>query len=134
MKKIYEYFTTLPERLYPFTEVDEDKEILTGQNAYAFVVRTTRRLYHEAYTTQAPKILIYRELFNLLGSLIAISITNFLITRFSILNGVIFLAFVVYFISLQEFHIHPKYYKEIMLKSIIDWAVWMVPILIYIFA
>lgn len=134
MKKIYEYFITLPERLYPFTEVNEDKEALTGQNAYAFVVRTNRRLYDEVYTFKAPKIFVYREFFHLFGSLIAISITNFLITRFSILNGVVFLAFVVYFISLQEFYIHPKYYKQTMLKSAIDWTVWIVPIVVYIFA
>lgn len=131
-KKFYDYLITFPERLYPFTERNLQGEKLTGERAYKFIAEKNKLLYMDAYSLQAPKLILWRTLFHVLGSILCILVADSLIDNVSFFNGFAFLVLVVVCVVIQEFYLQPHYYKQKTTKGMIDFAAWLLPIVIYI--
>lgn len=133
-KKIYNYLLTIPDRLYPFRVINDEGVILFGQSAYDYEMKRNRRLFGYEFTMRSPKVFVYREVFHLLASIFLVYVAHILGKNFGTLNGIAFIILIVTSISFQEFYIHPKYYHQRTVKTITDWVVWMVPVLVYILA
>jgi hypothetical protein len=130
LKKFYDYLITFPERLYPFTEKVDNKKI-TGERAYKLVASRNKNLYGDVYSLQAPKLLLWRQVFHFLPSLFFVYGAHLLFVYFSFFNGFLFLGFYVFCIAAQEFYLHPHYYDQKPLKGVIDFVFWMIPVVIY---
>jgi hypothetical protein len=131
-KKFYDYLITFPERLYPFTEKTKAGEKLTGERAYKLVAKKNIEIHEDAYSLKSPKLLLWRAVFHLGGSIALVFIADQMIKNMSFFNGFALLVFVVFCIALQEFYFQPQYYNQKLQKGIIDFATWMLPILLYI--
>lgn len=131
LKKFYDYLVSFPERLYPFTETIEGKKI-TGERAYKLVASRNKNTYGDVYTLQAPKLLLWRQVFHVLGSVFFVFLAHQMFLYVSFFNGLLFLLFWVFCIALQEFYVHPHYYDQKLLKGVIDFAFWMLPVVIYV--
>ena len=131
LKKFYEYLITFPERLYPFSEEVEGKKI-TGERAYKLVASRNEKLYNDVYSLQSPKLLLWREVFHFGASVFVVFIADQMFRHMSFFNGFSFLIFVIVCVAVQDFYLHPHYYNQKAQKGIIDFAVWMLPIMLYI--
>lgn len=131
-KKFYDYLITFPERLYPFTERTKIGEKVTGERAYRLVAKKNVELYEDAYSLKSPKLLLWRAVFHLGGSVFLVFIADQLFKHMSFFNGFAFLVLASVCIAIQEFYLHPHYYNQKPQKGIIDFATWMLPILLYI--
>ncbi|MDQ5883378.1 MAG: hypothetical protein QG654_291 [Patescibacteria group bacterium] len=123
---------TFPERLYPFTETTAGGKKLTGELAYAYVAEENKIKFGDVYSLQSPKLLIWREVFHFSASVFFVFIADQMFRHMSFFNGLFLLVFVVVMVAVQEFYLHPHYYDQKPLKGMIDFMVWMFPIVIYI--
>ncbi len=132
LKKFYDYLITVPERLYPFTETTESGKVLTGEQAYQYVAEKNKNKFDDAYSLQSPKLLLWRQVFHFVPSVVLVLIAHGMFRTMSFFNGFSFLVFVVVLLYIQEFYLHPHYYGQKFQKGMIDFAVWMLPIVVYI--
>lgn len=132
LKKISDYIVTVPDRLYPFTEVTESGKKLSGEKAYEYLALKNKEKFDDVYSLQSPKLLLWREAFHFGASIFVVFIADQMFRNMSFFNGFAFLGFVVFCVALQEFYLHPHYYGQKAQKGMIDFAVWMVPIVLYI--
>ncbi len=132
LKKFYDYLITFPERLYPFTVTTAGGKKLTGELAYAHVVAENKKKFDDAYSLQSPKLLLWRELFHFCASLFFVFIAHLMFRYVSFFNGFALFVLVIVLVAVQEFYLHPHYYGQKPQKGIIDFTVWMLPILLYI--
>lgn len=132
LKKFYTYLLTIPERLYPFSEKTGAGTVISGERAYHYLYEKNKELYGDAFSTQAPKLLAWRTLFHVGGSIVLLFVADSMFQHLSFFNGFAFLVLVVGCIAVQEFYIHPHYYGQKPLKGVIDFLAWTLPILIYI--
>lgn len=132
LKKFYDYIFTFPERLYPFNEKTKEGKVLSGERAYAYLKEQNIKEFDDAYSLKAPKLLLWRAVFHLGGSVVLVFIADQLFKHMSFFNGFAFLTFVVFCLALQEFYFQPNYYNQKREKGIIDFVTWMLPILLYI--
>lgn len=132
LKKFYDYLITFPERLYPFNEKTQDGKILTGEKAYKYLADINKNKFSDAYSLQSPKLLFWRQVFHLLGSVLLVLVAHLMFIHLSFFNGLAFLILVVLSLAVQEFYFHPHYYDQKPHKTLIDFTTWMLPILIYI--
>jgi hypothetical protein len=127
----YFYFLTLPDRLYPFKREIEGQWV-RGQRAYEAAVADALTRY--GLGRLGYKLMFYREVFHLIGSIIfivcATAISKDLFgsdVALYVLLGAAILA-----LSYQEFYVHPKIYSQHARKGIADWLVWVAPMIAYI--
>lgn len=132
LKKFYDYLITFPERLYPFTVTTAGGKKLTGELAYAHVAAENKKKFDDAYSLQAPKLLLWRQLFHVLSSIFVVFIAHLMIKHMSFFNGFALLVLFIILVAVQEFYLQPHYYDQKRQKGVIDFTVWMLPILLYI--
>lgn len=129
---IYDWLIRLPGYFYPFATVVNGKRrrgMASYQCALELIKETETKIIYPA------KVLIHREMSHLLGSLIAIPTGSFLgvLLNTPVVTYIFFILLII-FITIQEFYIHPKYYRQIWWKSCIDWSMWVGPIILFLLA
>jgi hypothetical protein len=130
-KKFYLYFITLPDRLYPFSALINGK-FVRGQKAYLKVLANSFKINHEGHFGYG--LMFYRSAFHFIGALLFI-ISATLISRDFFHNDTslyFLLTAAIFALTYQEFYLHPKKYKQITKKGIIDWMTWVVPMVMYL--
>jgi hypothetical protein len=126
----YNWIIKFPGYFYPFVSII-DGERKRGMASYQCALRLIRET--ETKIIYPAKVLIHSELSHLLGSLIAIPTASFLgVVLQAPIVTYAFLIFIILFITIQEFYIHPKHYRQIWWKSCIDWSMWVGPIVIFL--
>jgi uncharacterized membrane protein len=77
--------------------------------------------------------MFYREIFHLLGAVLFVIFSILISSRLfhSELLPVFLIGFIALALAFQEFYFHPKKYKQTIGKGIIDWMVWIFPMVIY---
>ncbi len=129
----YNYSLTIPDRFYPFKSEIEGQWV-RGIRSYNKAVENYQKKVNAA-TGIGLGLGTYRQIFHFIGSLIAITAST-LISRDLFGSDIALytlLAFVVLFISYQEFSLHPREYNQHWQKGIADWVVWFSPIGFYLF-
>jgi len=130
-KKLYEFFETLPDRLYPFASEIEGRWV-RGRSSYLYAL-------NNAFEKYGPhrfgyKLTVYRATFHFLGAVLfiifAALVSQKLLGSETALYVLVGAAIVALFI--QEFHSHPKKYGQSRQKGVIDWLTWVIPMAIYI--
>ncbi|OGG41752.1 hypothetical protein A2837_00860 [Candidatus Kaiserbacteria bacterium RIFCSPHIGHO2_01_FULL_46_22] len=130
-RKIYDFFETLPDRLYPFASEIEGRWV-RGRRSYLHAL-------NHAVLTYGPhrfgyKLTVYRATFHFLGAVLfiifAALISQKLLGSEAALYVLLGAAIVALF--LQEFHFHPKRYGQSRQKGVIDWLTWVIPMVVYI--
>ncbi len=129
----YKYTLTIPDRFYPFRSEIEGQWVRGIRSYNQAVLNYQKRV--NAATGIGMRLGTYRQLFHLVGSIIAIVVATLLSRRVfgSDIALYTLLAAVVIFISYQEFSLHPREYSQHWQKGIADWVVWFSPIFVYIF-
>jgi len=127
----YEFFITLPDRLYPFAAEIEGKRV-RGMLAYKKQLDHILEVYGAGKL--GYKLMAYRQTCHFLGSIL-------FILAAAILSHVLFggttglylmLAAAIVAISFQEFYLHPRRYNQTFRKGVLDWIVWTTPIALVI--
>lgn len=129
IKQLYNFILTIPDRLYLLpSEINGKKEyFLTSYN------HTKQMCQSVAGTGYCREILVWREIFHALGAVLFIFISIGFERLFkSPVAGFIVLGGVIVWITFQEFYLHPTFYSQTFTKGIIDWMVWLVPIVAYL--
>lgn len=132
LKKVYDYLLTIPDRLYPFSEKTSTGVVLSGEQAYRYLFQKNKELYDDPFSIKAPRLLLWRSVFHVGGSIILLLIADSMFDHLSFFNGFAFLVLVVGCIAVQEFYLHPRYYGQKPLKGLIDFTAWVLPIVLYI--
>ena len=131
-KRIYQYFFDLPDKLYPFKAEIEGRWV-RGRESY-------KQSIEKAVSAYGPgrfgyKLTIYRQAWHLVGTLLVIILATILARNIfgSDVALYVLLGVVVLGVTYQEFDHHPKIYNQRINKSVTDWSVWVLPIMIYLF-
>lgn len=131
LKKLYTFIETLPDRLYPFACEIEGKWV-RGQQSY-------KNAMDQAFETYGPhrlglRLTIYRGVFHFVGSILFIIFAALLSRELfgSEVALYVLMAAAIIALALQEFHTHPKRFKQPRIKGIFDWLTWIVPMVAYV--
>ena len=96
-----------------------------------YIFEFPERLFPNLREYSYPLYFSWRQLCHALGALLLIIILDFLPISKKIVIEIVIVF--IFYMGYQEFYIHPKYYDQKILKSIIDWSSWCIPLFIYIF-
>ncbi len=129
IKHIYNFILTIPDRLFLLPSK------INGENEYFLAsYNHTKNLCQQFVGSgYCKKILVWRELFHFLGALLFILVAVAMERVFkSSVPSLVVLGGVIAWITFQEFYLHPTFYNQTFTKGIIDWFVWVVPIVLYL--
>ncbi|MBP9710905.1 MAG: hypothetical protein KBD50_01435 [Candidatus Pacebacteria bacterium] len=128
----YEFVETLPDRFYPFAN-DINGRRIRGIRSYKKAVQ--RALKKNGVGRLGYKLMVYRQTFHFIGSLLfivfATLISQDLFGSEAALYALLCMAIIA--LTYQEFYLHPRKYGQRVKKGVIDWCVWIAPMLVYIF-
>ncbi len=129
--KLYHYVESLPDRLYPFaSEIEGRWE--RGINSYKKSVEEAWAKYGEG--RYGYKLNVYRSTWHVLGSvlflILATAAAKHLFNSEVALYVLVGVAIVL--LCLQEFVAHPRRYRQLRHKGILDWLTWVVPMVLYL--
>lgn len=130
-KGFYHFITTVPDRLYPFAAVIEGKKV-RGMRSYQRQLEVMVEKY--GIEKLGYKLMTYRQAWHLIGSLsfivVATIVSDMLFGSDTALY--VLLGFAILAITYQEFYLHPRTHGQKIHKGVLDWAVWTLPILLFI--
>lgn len=131
-KGIYQFFITLPDRFYPF-RAEVEGQWVRGMRAYEKAVARHERKYGAGHIGYGLNC--YRSIFHVLGSIMLIVLATLIAKDYFGSERVLYalLALVVVGMGFQEFYLHPKRYRQLRSKGILDWLSWSVPIGLYFY-
>jgi hypothetical protein len=126
----YHFLLTVPDRLYPFRREIEGKWV-RGQRSYEAAVNDALQKY--GLGRLGYKLMLYRETFHFLGSLIFMVVSTLVARDLFGSDAALYVLLIiaVMALSFQEFYLHPKTYGQHAGKGVADWLVWVVPIAVY---
>ena len=129
---IYQFFITLPDRFYPFRQ-DVEGQWVRGMRAYEKAAARYERKYGHGHIGYGLNC--YRSCFHVLGSIILIILATLIARDYYGSDAALYtlLALVVIGMAFQEFYLHPKRFRQLRQKGILDWLSWSVPIGIYLY-
>ena len=129
---IYQFFITLPDRFYPFRAQVEGQWV-RGRRAYEKAAAKYERKYGHGHIGFGLNC--YRSCFHIVGSIILIVLATVIAREYIGSDRALYalLAVVVFGMAFQEFYLHPRRYKQLRRKGILDWLSWSVPIGVYLF-
>lgn len=132
VKKTYLYIVTLPDRLYPFASEIEGERV-RGRRSYQHAARRAAEIH--GYGRIGYKLGLYRQVCHFVGSVILIfSVTLFSESVFGSDTAMyMLLGTAIAALGYQEFYMHPRDYGQHPYKSMADWLVWVIPMVVYIF-
>lgn len=128
----YHFVVTLPDRVYPFgTEIQG--RWVRGMQSYDKALARAYRKYGRG--NYGYSLMLYRQFFHLLGSLLVIYVATFVALRLFGSTTALFLllALATLFIAYQEFILQRRVYRQLWHKGIADWLVWSLPMGVYLF-
>lgn len=127
--KLYCFFFTLPDRLYPF-KAEIEGEWVRGIRAYELALRRAFEKYGDA--RYGIPLAAYRSVFHALGSGVIIAVAVVLSRDFPDSQRIltIVLSVVIVLIGYQEFYAHRALQSR--RKALVDWLVWSVPMGLYL--
>ncbi len=132
LNRLYNFFLTFPNRLYPFS-CEIEGERVRWQRSYDEVLRRVREQLGEGH--YGARLFIYREVFHIVGAFLFVAFAGLIAKdlfgsdiALYVLLGAAFLA-----ISFQEFYLQPRTLGQLRVKSISDWLSWVVPFGVYLF-
>lgn len=127
----YHWLESLPDHLYPFASEIEGKWE-RGINSYKKSLADAWEKYGEGHN--GYKINVYRSTWHVLGSIIFLVLAT--IAAQYLFNSEIALyvlvAVAVVLLLLQEFVAHPRRYRQLRRKSILDVLTWVLPMVAYL--
>lgn len=130
LRKFYLYFITLPDRLYPIAS-EINGHLVRGQESYLKAVNDAFKIKkgHFGYW-----LLFYRGTFHFIGALLFIISVTLISRDFLHSDNALYflLAAAIFALTYQEFYLHPKKYKQLTQKGILDWMTWVVPMVMYL--
>ncbi len=128
----YSFFITFPDRFYPFANEINGRRI-RGIRSYQKAVSHALRQNGPGHL--GYKLVLYRQVFHFIGSVLVIVLATELSRDFfgseTALYVLLFTAIAA--LTYQEFYVHPKRYGQRFRKGLIDWSVWVVPMMVYLF-
>lgn len=130
--RLYSFFITLPERLYPFSCIVEGKRV-RFRRAYQEILREVRERLGDGH--YGARLFAYREVFHVMGAFLFILFAGLVSKELFgsdialyVLLGAAFLA-----ITFQEFYLQPRTLGQLRTKSVTDWLSWVVPFSAFLF-
>ena len=130
--KMYLFFMTLPERLYPFAS-EVGGQLVRGKRSYERAV--ARALEAHGFDRLGYKLVLYRGTFHFFGSVVFIVLATLVSKELFGSERALYVLLIaaVAALSFQEFYLHPKWYAQPVGKGVLDWLTWVVPIAAYFF-
>ncbi|MDO8623924.1 MAG: hypothetical protein Q7R54_01075 [bacterium] len=128
----YHYCCTIPDRVYPFKTRLQGRWV-RGTRSYNARVKAYEREYGQGHL--GYYLGTYRQLFHFVGSLVFLICTAYISSSFLGSTYALYtlLLVAIVLISYQEFYLHRRMYHQLWKKSIIDWAVWVIPVGVFLF-
>ncbi len=128
----YNFCVTIPDRLYPFSEIIEGRKVrwrAAYDQALAHMTET------RGFGHYGVKLIAYRSLFHILGSLLFILFATLISQDLFGNETAIYILFgmAAFALIYQEFFLQPRTFGQMRLHSIIDLLSWIVPFGIYLY-
>jgi hypothetical protein len=131
--RFYNFCVTIPDRLYPFSEIVGGKRV-RWRRAYD---QALARMNEEkgGFGNYGAALIAYRSIFHIIGSLLFIVFATLVSQR---LFGnetalYILLAMAAFALVYQEFFLQPRTFGQMRLHSVIDLLSWIVPFGIFLY-
>ncbi len=133
IQRTYDYFVTVPDRFYPFTEEIEGERV-RWQQAYDQALAKVQEKH--GYGHYGPALIFYRNIFHVIGAVLFVFFSALISHDLFGSEGALYLMF--FFaaggILYGEFVIQPKKLGQKTFHAFIDWFSWVVPMVVYMYA
>ncbi len=128
----YHFCVVFPDHFYPFSEIVEGKRV-RFKAAYDQALARMQEDY--GYGHYGPKLIAYRSLFHVLGSLLFISFATLISKDLFGSDTALYVLFVLAsaFLLFSEFYVQPRTLGQRRGHSLFDWLSWVVPFGVYLF-
>lgn len=130
--RIYNFCVSIPNYLYPFSEVI-DGERVRWKRAYDQALARMNAV--EGFGHYGAKLIAYRSFFHILGSLLFILFAT-LVSQDLFGNQIalyVLFGMAAFALIFQEFYLQPRTFGQLRLHGIIDVLSWTLPFGIYLF-
>lgn len=130
---LYNYCITIPDRLYPFSEIVNGKKV-RWRSAYDQALARIQNEY--GYGHYGPMLVTYRGVFHVMGAILFILFSILISRDIFGSDGALYLlfSFVAAGILYQEMYIQKHTHGQLLFHSFIDWFSWTIPMAIYLYA
>lgn len=132
MGRFYNFCVNIPNYLYPFSEIIEGKKVRWKA---AYDQALDRMIETRGFGHYGAKLIAYRSLFHILGSLLFILFAT-LVSQELFGNQIalyVLFAMAAFALVYQEFFIQPRTFGQMRLHGIIDVLSWIAPFGIYLY-
>ena len=131
-QKTYNFFVTLPDRFYPFSEEIEGERV-RWQAAYNQALAKVQKEY--GYGRYGVKLIAYRSIFHVIGSSLFILFSALITQELFDTNTALYVVFFLAVIALaySEIIMQKKLLGQHLMHSIFDLFSWIVPMGIYLY-
>ena len=117
----------VPEYTYPFPEKDKQGHWHFLRGAYEIACKNEKHNCAVVRTPACPKLLFWEQFWILVGGFKIWAITVGLYFFVHELLAMAFVAAFAAWVTYEEFVYQPRKYGRLYPKSFIDWAIWVVP-------
>jgi hypothetical protein len=130
--RLYSFFITLPNRLYPFSCEIAGKRV-RFRRAYDEALLEVRSRRGDGH--YGAGLFAYREVFHVTGALLFILFATLVSKELfgSDIALYVLFALAALAIAFQEFYLQPRTLGQLRTKGIVDWLSWVVPFGVYLF-
>jgi len=129
--RIYHYFLTIPDRIYPFSSFIEGEKYRWRKSYEHTLAEVRAKIGENKY---GLRLSAWREVCHVIGAGIFIGAATFISQSLFGSNAALPALFIaaVIAVTVQEFYIHPKHYGQDFGKSVVDWVSWVAPLGAYL--
>ncbi|MDB5237203.1 MAG: hypothetical protein JWL88_305 [Parcubacteria group bacterium] len=129
---LYNFCVTIPDRLYPFSEIIEGKKV-RWRAAYDQALGRMHEQY--GFGHYGARLIAYRSFFHILGSLLFIVFATLVSQDLfgSQIAIYVLLGMAAFALIYQEFFLQPRTFGQMKLHSLVDVLSWIIPFAIYLY-
>lgn len=130
---LYNFCVTIPDYLYPFSEVIEGKKV-RWKSAYDHALsRMNER--KGGFGHYGAALIMYRSVFHILGSLLFILFATLVSQQLfgSEIALYVLLGMAAFALVYQEFFLQPRTFGQMKIHSLIDLLSWIVPFALFVY-
>jgi hypothetical protein len=130
--KLRDFLHSIAERTYPFVEYDAQGNKLFLDKAYLARYQKCEVTLGSMPNMKCWRIFFWEQFLHLWGAVLFWAVAVIIDLMVSTPWNLILPALVILYFAFQEFYVDRIRYQQRAVRALIDWAIWGVPLIIYI--
>jgi hypothetical protein len=130
--KFRDYFWHIAQKTYPFTEVNQEGKKVYLDKAFEHRYSVCEQELGRMPNMKCTRIFIWQEILRLWTAIMFWAVATLIDYFFGFPWSLILPIFLIVMLALQEFVVDTMRYHQPWLRGLIDWIVWVIPLILFI--